>query len=69
VAEVINIQTTSPARSFGMPISGHQCALGTTDRETAIVRDRAFTGAVKGLPVYGAVLDAFWGPDAWSPPI
>jgi hypothetical protein len=60
-------RTQTPSR-FGMPISGHQCALGMTDRETVIVRDRAFTGAVKGLPVY-AVLGAFPGPDAWSPPI
>jgi hypothetical protein len=55
------------ASAFGMPISGHQCVLGT-DRITVPVRDRALTGAVKGLPVY-AVLGAFPGPDAWSPPI
>ena len=66
---MINITTVTQTPSrFGMPISGHQCALGMTDRETAIVRDRAFRGAVKGLPVY-AVLGAFPGPDAWSPPI
>jgi len=37
---------------------------------TAIVRDRALTGDVKGLPSYGVVLNgAFAGLDAWSPPI
>ena len=61
-------RTQTPSR-FGMPISGHQCALGMTDRETAIVRDRAFDGAVTGLPVYGEVIGVFAGPDAWSPPI
>ena len=59
--------TMIPSRSV-MPISGHQCALGTTDREAAIVRDRAFgTGLVLGTtPAYQGV---FPGPDAWSPPI
>ena len=53
-----------------MPISGHQCALGMTDRVAVIMRDRAFTGAVKGLPAYVVVLGgAFPGSDAWSPPI
>ena len=59
------IQTAS---GFGMPISGHPCAFGMTDRIAVLVRDRAFAGAVKGLPVY-AVLGEFTGPDAWSPPI
>ena len=64
-----NIQNRIPtATGFAMPISGHQCALGMTDRIAVSVRERAFTGAVKGLPVY-AVLGAFPGPDAWSPPI
>jgi len=51
-----------------MPISGHQCALGTTDLEAAIVRDRVFgSGLVLGTtPAYAGV---FPGPDAWSPPI
>jgi hypothetical protein len=68
---MINIQTRTQTPSrFGMPISGHQCALGMTDRVTANVRDRALTGAVKGLPSYAAVLNGvFAGPDAWSPPI
>ena len=68
---MINIQTVTQTPSrFGMPISGHQCALGMTDRVTANMRDRAFTGAVKGLPSYAVVLDGtFAGPDAWSPPI
>ena len=66
-----NIQTRTRIQTvsaFGMSISGHQCALGMTDRVAVPVRERAFTGAVKGLPVY-AVLGAFPGPDAWSPPI
>ena len=51
-----------------MPISGHQCALGTTDREAAIVRDRAF-GTVLVLGTTPAYQGVFPGPDAWSPPI
>ncbi len=69
---MINIQTRtkSPSR-VGMPISGHQCALGTNDRVTSFMRERAITGAVKGLPSYDVVVldGAFAGPDAWSPPI
>jgi hypothetical protein len=56
----------TPSR-FGMPISGHQCALGMTGREAAIVRDRALTGVLGGFTV--AYKGAFPGPDAWSPPI
>jgi len=52
-----------------LPISGHQCVLGSTGREAAIVRDRAMTtGVVLGRTAayQGA---AFPGLDAWSPPI
>ena len=67
---MINIQTRTQTPSrFGMPISGHQCAFGMTDRVTVTTRERAL-GVVKGLPSYGVVLNgAFAGPDAWSPPI
>jgi hypothetical protein len=62
------LETTTVSR-FAMPVSGHPCALGMTDREAVIVRDRAFTGAVQGLPVYVVLGDAFPVSDAWSPPI
>ena len=59
--------TMIPSRSV-MPISGRTCAVGTTGREAAVVRDRAFgTGLVLGTTV--AYQGAFPGPDAWSPPI
>jgi hypothetical protein len=58
--------TPNPSR-FAMPISGHQCALGMTGREAAIVRDRALTGVLGGFTV--AYKGAFPGPDAWRPPI
>jgi len=58
----IQTQTTNSSR-FGMPISGHQCALGKTAVEATDVRDRALTAVVMGLAT-----GAFPGPDAWSPP-
>jgi len=58
----ISTPTTNPS-GFAMPIYGHQCALGKTETETAVVRDRALTGAVLGLAI-----GAFPGPLAWSPP-
>ena len=67
----IKLEIQKPSR-FGMPISGHQCALRPslpvmTVRDAAIVRDRAFGGVVLGL---GATYTgAFPGTDAWSPPI
>ena len=61
---MINISTQTPNPSgFGMPIYGHQCALGTIAVETTVVRDRALTGVVMGLAT-----GAFPGPYAWSPP-
>ncbi len=68
VALVVSIKSqTIPSRTV-MPISGHQCVLGMTGREAAIVRDRALTtGVVLGLTA--AYQGAFPGLDAWSPPI
>jgi len=60
------IVNQKPSR-FGMPISGHHCALGMTARWTADVRDRAFGGAVLGLE--SVYTGAFPASDAWSPPI
>lgn len=59
----IKSRTITPSR-FGMPIYGHQCALGTPAGEATVARDRARTGVVMGLAT-----GAFPGPNAWSPPI
>ena len=59
----ITFQTTGSSR-FGMPVSGHPCVQGKTAVETTVVRERALTGVAMGLAI-----DAFPGPDAWSPPI
>ena len=62
---MVNITTqTIKSSGFGMPIRGHQCALGTPAAEAAAVRDRARTDVVTGLTT-----GAFPGFHAWSPPI
>ena len=70
---MVSNKSQTPNRFFGKsrivkPISGHQCVLGMTGRQAAIVRDRALTtGVVLGLTA--GYQGAFPGLDAWSPPI